>query len=68
MASTRDQRVDDALQQLVARLLPPNSDEDEALEDQRWDEAIQQARHLLGRHDPFIHSVEKPSVVSTQAD
>ena len=52
MAVIRDERVDNALQQLVARLLPQDPDEDEVLEDQRWDEAIQLARNLIGRHAP----------------
>jgi len=50
MASTREQRVDDALQQLVSRLVPSNPEEDEALDDQRWDEAIQIARDSIGRY------------------
>lgn len=63
MAATRDQRVDDALQQLVSRLVPPNPNEDEVLDDQRWNEAIQLARnHIgesLGKRAPRNNLVEK---------
>lgn len=48
MASNREQRVDDALQQLVSRLVPTNPDGDEAEEDQRWDESLNLARKLIG--------------------
>ena len=51
--ATREQRVDEALQQLLFRLIPTNADEDEAVEDQRFDEGLQLARNILGRHDLF---------------
>jgi gamma-tubulin complex component 3 len=50
----RGQRVDNALQQLLFRLIPWKQDDDEALEDQRFDEALQAARQTLGRHAPFF--------------
>jgi gamma-tubulin complex component 3 len=54
--------VDDALQQLLFRLIPWKQDDDEALEDQRFDEALQAARQTLGRHAPFFaDSVGTPS-------
>ncbi|KAK3115646.1 Microtubule-nucleating Tub4p (gamma-tubulin) complex component [Teratosphaeriaceae sp. CCFEE 6253] len=52
MATTREERVDNALQQLIERLIPaqlPN--ENEAAADQRWDDANELARDLLDR-DP----------------
>jgi gamma-tubulin complex component 3 len=52
--ANRGQRVDDALQQLLFRLIPWKQDDDEALEDQRFDEALQAARQTLGRHAPFF--------------
>ncbi|KAI4726407.1 hypothetical protein E4T49_05853 [Aureobasidium sp. EXF-10728] len=60
----RAQRVDNALQQLLFRLIPWNQDDDEALEDQRFDEALQAARQTLGRHAPLTESFcadEQPS-------
>ncbi|KAF4550452.1 Gamma tubulin complex component C-terminal-like protein [Elsinoe fawcettii] len=49
MASSKEQRVFDALQQLVSRLVPPTtSGEDEAAEDERWEEALGLARKLIG--------------------
>ncbi|KAK4540410.1 hypothetical protein LTR36_009267 [Oleoguttula mirabilis] len=51
MASTREERVDNALQQLLERLVPQYADEDEATADQRWDEANEVARELIDR-DP----------------
>jgi gamma-tubulin complex component 3 len=50
----RGQRVDNALQQLLFRLIPWKQDDDEALEDQRFDEALQAARQTLGRHAPYL--------------
>ena len=47
MTSTREERVDNALQQLLERLVPQYPDEDEALADQRWDEANEFAHNLL---------------------
>lgn len=55
--ANREQRVDDALQQLLFRLIPSDPDEDEAVEDQRFDEALQIARDILGRHAPFLKRV-----------
>ncbi|KAK5698878.1 Microtubule-nucleating Tub4p (gamma-tubulin) complex component [Elasticomyces elasticus] len=50
MSSTREERVDNALQQLLERLVPSQlPDEDEAHADQRWDEANELARDLLDR-------------------
>ncbi|KAK5117037.1 hypothetical protein LTR62_006758 [Meristemomyces frigidus] len=50
MPSTREERVDDALQSLLERLIPPQfEDEAEALADQRWDEANELARDLIDR-------------------
>ena len=49
MSSTREQRVDDALQQLVSRLVPPDPNEDEAVDDRRWNDAIENARNLIGK-------------------
>ncbi|KAK3071483.1 Microtubule-nucleating Tub4p (gamma-tubulin) complex component [Teratosphaeriaceae sp. CCFEE 6253] len=52
MATTREERVDNALQQLLERLIPPQSQhESEAAADQRWDDANELARDLLDR-DP----------------
>lgn len=47
MTSTREERVENALQQLLERLVPQYPDEDEAQADQRWDEANEVARDLL---------------------
>ncbi|KAI4766022.1 hypothetical protein E4T52_00334 [Aureobasidium sp. EXF-3400] len=54
----RAQRVDNALQQLLFRLIPWKQDDDEALEDQRFDEALQAARQTLGRHAPLKRNYE----------
>lgn len=51
----REQRVEDALQQLIFRLLPSDPDEDEAVEEQRFDDGLSIARDILGRHDPFYN-------------
>jgi len=57
--ASRQQHVDDALQQLLLRLSPTNADadadEDEAVEEQRFDEALHLARNIIGRHDPFLN-------------
>lgn len=45
--------MDDALQQLIYRLIPSDPDEDEGEEDERFDEALNIARDIIGRHDPF---------------
>jgi gamma-tubulin complex component 3 len=48
MTSTREERVENALQQLLERLVPSQTeDEDEASADQRWDEANELARNYL---------------------
>ncbi|KAK3678999.1 Microtubule-nucleating Tub4p (gamma-tubulin) complex component [Recurvomyces mirabilis] len=48
MTSTREERVDNALQSLLERLVPSQlSDESEAQADQRWDEANELARDLI---------------------
>ncbi|KAK4941494.1 Microtubule-nucleating Tub4p (gamma-tubulin) complex component, partial [Elasticomyces elasticus] len=44
MSTSREQRVDDALSQLVERLVPLEADEDEAAADRRYDEALEFAR------------------------
>ncbi|KAK3697397.1 Microtubule-nucleating Tub4p (gamma-tubulin) complex component [Vermiconidia calcicola] len=45
MASSREERVENALQQLLERLVPAQTQaEDEATADQRWDEANELAR------------------------
>ncbi|KAK1818481.1 Microtubule-nucleating Tub4p (gamma-tubulin) complex component [Friedmanniomyces endolithicus] len=50
MSSTRDERVDSALQQLLERLVPPQQPpETPSHADQRWDEANELARDLLDR-------------------
>lgn len=49
MTSTREERVENALQQLLERLVPQYPDEDEATADQRWDEANEVARDLIDR-------------------
>ena len=55
MTSTREERVDNALQQLLERLVPQYPDEDEATADQRWDAANETARG-------FIDQQPEPSV------
>ena len=50
MSTTRQERVENALQQLLERLVPQYVDEDEALADQRWDEANEIARGLIDEH------------------
>lgn len=50
MAAAKEQRVDDALQQLLSRILPPIAGEDEADEDKRYEEALQFARDTIGKH------------------
>ena len=47
MASTREDRVAKALDQLLERLVPNYPDEDEATADQRWDAAQEAARANL---------------------
>ncbi|GAB1729145.1 hypothetical protein NU195Hw_g3409t1 [Hortaea werneckii] len=55
MATTREERVENALQQLLERLVPQDPDEDEALADQRWDEANEIARHhLTAEQEPSV--------------
>ncbi|KAK3054708.1 Microtubule-nucleating Tub4p (gamma-tubulin) complex component [Extremus antarcticus] len=56
MTSTREERVENALQQLLERLVPPQtSDEDEATADQRWDEANELARnHIDAEPEPGV--------------
>ncbi|KAK0917385.1 Microtubule-nucleating Tub4p (gamma-tubulin) complex component [Friedmanniomyces endolithicus] len=50
MSSTRDERVDNTLQQLLERLVPPQQPaETPSHADQRWDEANELARELLDR-------------------
>ncbi|KAK4981031.1 Microtubule-nucleating Tub4p (gamma-tubulin) complex component, partial [Elasticomyces elasticus] len=48
MSTSREQRVDDALSQLVERLVPLEADEDEASADRRYDEALEFARAGMG--------------------
>ncbi|PNS19072.1 hypothetical protein CAC42_1808 [Sphaceloma murrayae] len=45
MATNREQRVDDALQQLVSRLVP--SDPDDEDDERRWEEAMGLARRVV---------------------
>ncbi|KAF2766362.1 spc98 like protein [Teratosphaeria nubilosa] len=47
MSSSREERVENALQQLLERLVPQYPDEDEATADERWDEANEVARNLV---------------------
>lgn len=47
MASTQAERVNNALQQLLERLVPSYLDEDEATADQRWDDANDLARSYI---------------------
>lgn len=56
--STREERVENALNQLLERLVPPHPDEDEALADQRWDEANELARACLHHADADASVVE----------
>ncbi|KAK0942927.1 Microtubule-nucleating Tub4p (gamma-tubulin) complex component [Friedmanniomyces endolithicus] len=50
MSSTRDERVDNALQQLLERLVPAqHPSESPSHADQRWDDANELARDLLDR-------------------
>lgn len=56
MSSSREERVDNALQQLLERLVPQDPADDEAIADQRWDEANELARSL-------IDSESQPAVV-----
>jgi len=49
MTSTREERVENALQQLLERLVPQHPGEDETTADQRWDEANEVARDLIER-------------------
>jgi gamma-tubulin complex component 3 len=49
MASTKEERVENALQQLLERLVPQYPDEAEETADQRWDEANEIARDLIER-------------------
>lgn len=49
MSSSREERVENALQQLLERLVPQYADEDEASADKRWDEANEIARTYIDR-------------------
>ncbi|GAM85635.1 hypothetical protein ANO11243_036420 [Dothideomycetidae sp. 11243] len=51
MSAIRDQRVDDALRNLVSLLLPSSVDGEETDDDPRWVESIALARKLIGRTD-----------------
>ncbi|GAB7358815.1 hypothetical protein MBLNU230_g4039t1 [Neophaeotheca triangularis] len=57
MATTQAERVDNALQQLLERLVPSYPDEDEATADQRWDEANELARSYIDA-EPEAHIAE----------
>lgn len=50
MSKTRDERVSDALSQLVDRALPPN--DDEAIADERFYRALDSARDIIERAEP----------------
>lgn len=55
MSSTREERVENALQQLLERIVPQYDDEDEDSADQRWDEANKIARaRIAARQQPNI--------------
>lgn len=55
MASTKEDRVSKALDQLLERLVPAYQDEDEATADQRWDAAQETARaHLDNAPDAGV--------------
>ncbi|TKA30805.1 hypothetical protein B0A50_02525 [Salinomyces thailandicus] len=58
MATTREERVENALQQLLERLVPQDpedEDEDDAHADQRWEDANNVARSLLiERPEPSV--------------
>ena len=57
MSSPREERVENALQQLLERLVPQYPDEDEATADQRWDQANDIARTYIER-EPELAVVE----------
>ncbi|WPH01449.1 Hypothetical protein R9X50_00429500 [Acrodontium crateriforme] len=56
MSTTRQERVDNALQQLLERLVPQLPGEDEDAADQRWDKASETARTILNQsqHEPAV--------------
>ena len=47
MSKTREQRVDDALSQLIERLTPYLEDEDEASADEKFQTNLEHARNSL---------------------
>ena len=49
MADDKAQRITDALNSLVDRLLPPEQVEDEIDADERHDNAVELAQHILER-------------------
>ena len=52
MASTRSERVENALQSLLERLVPPQQPgEDEEAADQRWEDANNLASEIIHRGD-----------------
>ncbi|KZF19039.1 hypothetical protein L228DRAFT_271665 [Xylona heveae TC161] len=57
MPDDREQRIDDALASLVEAFLPIESDEDEAIADERHDVAFERARSTLRRTQTIAPSV-----------
>ncbi len=49
MSKTREQRVEEALSQLVERTLPFNQNEDEAAADERYDNALDVVKDILDK-------------------
>ncbi|KAF2726231.1 spc98 like protein [Polychaeton citri CBS 116435] len=49
MSTTQEERVENALQSLLERLVPSDDEEDEEQADQRWDEANDLAHAILSR-------------------
>ncbi len=49
MSKTREQRVDDALTQLVDRTLPSPQAEDDVAADERYYQALERARDVIDR-------------------
>lgn len=57
--SSRDHRIQDALSQLVERLLPLDEDEDESAADERYNRALEVAQNTL-------EDANAPSVVADE--
>lgn len=54
MSRTPEQRVEDALSELLERIVPVYDDDDEESADQRLDEAFDYARDVLGKYEGRI--------------